>query len=215
MADEPARGLRQGEPGEGQQEEQRGGADHEQAAPADGILEGEGEQGGHDAAGGDTGVDDRVEEVAAVGGGELRDDGAAGGDDHADAEAGDEAQEAEHEDRGRQGGEAHADGEPRDGGEHDLAAADAVADGSGGQGTDEDADHGPGAQGAGDGGGELADVGRVVEKRGEDGAVDDEVVAVEEDGDADNGEDEVHRAAVCRRCPGGRGGCGVHFRVLL
>src|SRR5699024_9870080 len=100
------------------------------------------------------------------------------------------------------------DAEPDDRGEHRLATSDPVADGAGGQGADHDTDHGVGTQGAGDCRAEGTDVGWVVQQCGQDRAVDDEIITIEEDGDADDGENEVDGATMLWALPdiGGRGG---------
>lgn len=71
--------------------------------------------------------------------------------------------------------------------EEQLLPAEPVAEQAAGQGADEHADQGVGAQGTGGGGVERADVARVVHQGGQDGAVDREVVPVEEQGEEGDG----------------------------
>src|SRR5699024_7295966 len=93
-------------------------------------------------------------------------------------------------------GGGHADREPGDGTEHDPAAADAVADCPRAEGTEHHADEGVGTERTRLRRAEGADLAGVRHEGGQDGAVDDEVVAVEEDGGGDDGEDSVDGAAV-------------------
>ena len=67
---QPARGLRQLQGSQGEEEEDRRGGDEEQAAPADGLAQEDAAQRGEHAAGRDARVDDGVEDAAAVLGGE-------------------------------------------------------------------------------------------------------------------------------------------------
>src|SRR5699024_5173547 len=82
-SDQPLWGFRQQEPRERQQEDNRGCANQEKSAPADDVLKCECSQRCHDTAGGDTGVGNGVEEVAAPSRGKFGDDSATGCDDDA------------------------------------------------------------------------------------------------------------------------------------
>jgi len=188
---EPLRRLGDLLPRERQQDHQRQGADPEQPAPADDRQRHQGDDRGQDAAGRDAGVDEGVEEVLLVDRRELGDDRAQGGQQRAQPDPRQEPHGAEVGEVHGNGGEGHADGEPRDGPEDDLAAADVVADGAGRERADHDADQGVGAYGAGLGRVQAAELAGVLEQPGHDRAVDDDVVAVEDQGGAGQREDPV------------------------
>ena len=209
--DQPLRRLGQEADRQRQEHHDRKGADPEESAPADAVAERDRGQGGEDAAGRDTGVDDRVVAVALAGRGELGDEGADGGDQGADADAGEEAEEAEGRDRLRRGGDGHADGEPRQVDQHHLASSDAVTDRAGCQGADQHADQGIAAERPGLGRCDRPEVGGVGQQDRHDGAVDDEVVAVEDEGRGGEEDDPGDAATATRVLLRGRhSGCFGH-----
>lgn len=147
------------------------------------------QEGSQDAAYRNPGVDNRVVVVAPASGSELGHDRASGGQKRADAQAGDKAQGTEDRNGVCQGRQAHAKGEPGDASDHDVPPAQVVTDGAGDQGTDHDTQQGPAPHHPCSGGADFPELGWVAQQGGDDGAVDDQVVSVE---DQCNGGDGHH-----------------------
>ena len=192
---QPRHGLGHLEKRQRQQGEDRQRPDHEQSAPSDGIQEKNGEQSAEQASQRHAGIGDGAAEVLLSRRGDLGDQGGGGSDQCADTEAGEEAHHTERCGGAHQRGDEHADGEPRVGDEHDLAATEDVTEGSGEQGAEHHSQQGIAAQGPRHRGRDLPDLARVFQERRHHCAIDDEVVAIEDQADGGEGHDPHHRSS--------------------
>lgn len=178
---EPARRLRQLHDGQRQQEHDGQGADPEERTPPGRVRQDEGDQRSEHSAGRNPAVDNGIEQVPLLRRCELGHQRPDGRDERADPDAGDEPEEAKGLHRCRQRRRGHPDREPGKVDEYDAASPDPVPDRPGRECADEDTDEGVRPEGAGLRGSERPELARVLEQGGHDGAVDDEVIPVEDE----------------------------------